>query len=324
MPGADEPPVVTQCATPRAAIASARSAAISLGGRRGHRLGRGQHRAARAARRRPSSPASHDRRGHPDRVRGERVPPARLERLASRSTSRPARRLERAGPSPGRRRARRGRGRSRPRRSRRPAAPSRAARRGSRPAASSPAASARRPGGRPPRPRSGLVRSGPGGRGGAAPSRRAAGAGARRVARASAVRRQRRRRPHAQPRGQPRDVVQRLDDVGRPGRAGLVVGRVGHRDPAERAEERQEVGRSKTEAIASRQRDWRTRAKSRIDSRRSSSTSRPAGAAGPAPSPDQAEPSMTSRSGIREQVASPAATRAAARRATRPSPAGRG
>ena len=29
MPGADEPPVVTQCATPRAAIASARSTAIS-------------------------------------------------------------------------------------------------------------------------------------------------------------------------------------------------------------------------------------------------------------------------------------------------------
>ena len=39
--------------------------------------------------------------------------------------------------------------------------------------------------------------------------------------------------PHAQPRGQPRDVVQRLDDVGRPGRAGLVVGRVGDRDPAD-------------------------------------------------------------------------------------------
>ena len=37
-------------------------------------------------------------------------------------------------------------------------------------------------------------------------------------------------------------MVQRLDDVGRPGRAGLVVGRVGDRDPADECEEREEVG----------------------------------------------------------------------------------
>ena len=43
MPGADEPPVVAQCATPRTAIASAEDARDLLGGCRGHRLGRGQH-----------------------------------------------------------------------------------------------------------------------------------------------------------------------------------------------------------------------------------------------------------------------------------------
>ena len=77
-----------------------------------------------------------------------------------------------------------------------------------------------------------------------------------------------------EPRGQPRDVVQRLDDVRRPGRAGLVVGRVGDRDPPDRA--RGTAGTrasSNTDAIASRQRDCRTSAKSRIDSRSNSSYS---------------------------------------------------
>ena len=44
-----------------------------------------------------------------------------------------------------------------------------------------------------------------------------------------------------EPRRQPADVVDRLDQVRRPGRAGLVVGRVGDRDPAQGAEVRQEV-----------------------------------------------------------------------------------
>ena len=46
----------------------------------------------------------------------------------------------------------------------------------------------------------------------------------------------------AQPRGQPRDVVDRLDQVREPGRAGLVVRPVGHRDPAQRAQVGQELG----------------------------------------------------------------------------------
>ena len=119
----------------------------------------------------------------------------------------------------------------------------------------------------------------------------------------SARRRRAARDPHAQPRGQPRDVVQRLDDVGRPGRAGLVVGRVGHRDPADAVQERQEVRDGRTRvAIASRQRDCRTSAKSRID-RRSKSSYRPASwTRRSTPSPDQAThrrrggPSHSSRS----------------------------
>ena len=70
-------------------------------------------------------------------------------------------------------------------------------------------------------------------RGASAPSRRdgAAARPAARLRRLRLDRRQRRDDPHPQPRRQPRDVVQRLDDVGRAGRAGLVVRPVRHRDP---------------------------------------------------------------------------------------------
>ena len=57
------------------------------------------------------------------------------------------------------------------------------------------------------------------------------------------------RQPEA--RGQPADVIEGLDEVGRARRAGLVVGSIGHGDPAERAQVWQEVGSSKIEAIAS-------------------------------------------------------------------------
>ena len=46
---------------------------------------------------------------------------------------------------------------------------------------------------------------------------------------------------HPEPRGQPRDVVDRLDDVRRARRARLVMGGVRHGDPPQRAQIRQEI-----------------------------------------------------------------------------------
>ena len=128
-----------------------------------------------------------------------------------------------------------------------------------------------------------------------------------------------------EPRGQPRDVVQRLDDVGRArARRSRRGSRRSRRSGARRGGTAQKSGWSKTVAIASRQRDCRTSAKSRIASRSKSSYSagqldqavhavaRPGG-----PVDDQPVGGL-------QQLPDRLATRAAARRATTPSPAGRG
>ena len=187
-------------------------------------------RPGRSARPPPAAP-----RPRPDRAGRPRSPrPAGRRRPAAAPGS--------GGRGPRRRPARPARGRSRPRRSRRPAARSRAARRAARPAGScrrassttgrTTTATSARPSDRvaaSPRPTAGLtvpaagrVRRSPGRAG---PATAASGLTTFRP----------------EPRGEPADVVDRLDQVRRARRAGLVVGRVGDRDPAQRAQVRQEV-----------------------------------------------------------------------------------
>ena len=116
--------------------------------------------------------------------------------------------------------------------------------------------------------------------------------------------RQRRHHAHPEPRRQPRDVVQRLDDVRRARGAGLVVRRVGHRDPADAAQERQEVGQ--VEDGRDRLAPARLAHEGEVADRQPVEVGRrgrPAGAAARGRRRVHAEPSTTSRSVRLEQLA---------------------